>query len=251
MTPIQILGLDHIPIVQKGDNIGGLIWEAVQKRGLTINDGDVVVVSHIIVSRAEGRTVDLKTITPSVLSKRIARSLGKDPRLVEVILREAKSIVRTGDGHLIVETEHGFICANAGVDQSNVPGTDMVALLPKDPDASARRIRIDLKRMAGKDVAVLISDTHGRPFREGDINVAIGVSGLKPIYDRRGEKDLFGRELRVKMVAIADELTSAAELVMGQADESVPVAIIKGCRIERGEGSWKELLRTKEKDLFL
>jgi coenzyme F420-0:L-glutamate ligase/coenzyme F420-1:gamma-L-glutamate ligase len=171
---------------------------------------------------------------------------------VEVILRESKGIVRMGNGKLITETKHGIVCANSGVDKSNVPGKRRVALLPKDPDMSARKIREEIRRITGKDVSVIISDTHGRPLREGEINIAIGVAGIKPIRDRRGEKDLFGYTLKVKRTAIADELASAAELVMGQADEGVPVAIIRGYEYPKSEGAKvAELLRPREKDLFM
>ncbi len=252
MREIRIIGLETIPIVKEGDDIGALICQAAEREGITIQDGDVVVVSHIIVSRAEGRVVDLAQVEPSEFAKNVAEATRKDPRLVEVILRESKAIVRMGDGHLICETRHGFVCANAGVDRSNVPGKDRVALLPEDPDASARRIRERIRQLTGRDVAVIISDTHGRPLRQGVINVAIGVSGLEPIWDRRGDVDLFGYTLRVTKVAVADELASAAELLMGQADEGVPVVIIRGYKYRPSEGaSAKELIRPREQDLFM
>ena len=249
---MRIIGLETIPIVREGDDVGALICEAAEREGIGIQDGDVIVVSHIIVSRAEGRVVRLSEVQPSEFAMNVAKALGKDPRLVEVVLRESRGIVRMGDGHLICETRHGFICANAGVDRSNVPGEDAVALLPEDPDASARRIRERIRELTGKDVAVIICDTHGRPLRRGTINVAIGVAGLEPIWDRRGDTDLFGYVLRVTQVAVADELASAAELVMGQADEGVPVAIIRGYRYRPSEcSSAKELIRPREQDLFI
>ena len=249
---MRIIGLETIPIVREGDDVGALICEAAEREGIGIQDGDVIVVSHIIVSRAEGRVVRLSEVQPSEFAMNVAKALGKDPRLVEVVLRESRGIVRMGDGHLICETRHGFICANAGVDRSNVPGEDAVALLPEDPDASARRIRERIRELTGKDVAVIICDTHGRPLRRGTINVAIGVAGLEPIWDRRGDIDLFGYVLRVTQVAVADELASAAELVMGQADEGVPVAIIRGYRYRPSEcSSAKELIRPREQDLFI
>ncbi|RLI12093.1 coenzyme F420-0:L-glutamate ligase [Candidatus Bathyarchaeota archaeon] len=252
MREVRIIGLETIPIVREGDDVGALICEAAEREGVGIRDGDVIVVSHIIVSRAEGRVVRLSEVQPSEFAMNVAKALGKDPRLVEVVLRESRGIVRMGDGHLICETKHGFICANAGVDRSNVPGEDAVALLPEDPDASARRIRERIRELTGKDVAVIICDTHGRPLRRGTINVAIGVAGLEPIWDRRGDTDLFGYVLRVTQVAVADELASAAELVMGQADEGVPVAIIRGYRYRPSEcSSAKELIRPREQDLFI
>jgi coenzyme F420-0:L-glutamate ligase/coenzyme F420-1:gamma-L-glutamate ligase len=252
MNVVQIIGIDGIPIVKPGDNIAELICEAAERQGTPIQDGDVIVITHVVVSRAEGRIVNLDEVVPSVLAKNIAELYGKDPALVEVVLREAKAIRRMADGKIITETRHGFVCANSGVDKSNVPGDRWVALLPEDPDASARRIRLEIKRLTGCDVAVIISDTHGRPFREGEINVAVGVSGIKPIRDRRGEKDLFGYILRVKQTAVADELASAAELVIGQADEGVPAAIIRGYKFIKSEDAKAiELVRPKERDLFL
>lgn len=248
---IQIYGIKGIPIVKRGDDIAKLLCEAAERQKTPIENGDIIVVSHIIVSRAEGRTVDLGDVSPSALARSFAATSGKDPRVVEVVLRDSKSIVRMSDEHLIVETRHGFVCANAGVDRSNVPGEDRVATLPVDPDASAQRIRSGVKKLAGKDVAVIISDTHGRPLREGEINVAIGVAGMKPIRDRRGEKDLFGYVLEVKQTAVADELASAAELVVGQANEGIPAAIIRGYQYQPDKGSAKPLIRPREKDLFI
>jgi len=252
MKEIRIIGLETIPIVGEGDDVGALICEAAEREGVRIEDGDIVVVSHIVISRAEGRVVDLRTVEPSAFARGVAEAMGKDPRLVEVVLRESRSIVRMGDGHLICETKHGFVCANAGVDRSNVPGEDQVALLPEDPDASARRIRERIRELTGRDVAVLICDTHGRPLRRGTINVAVGVAGLEPIWDRRGDKDLFGYTLKVTQVAVADELASAAELVMGQADEGIPVAIIRGYPFRRSEeATARALVRPREEDLFM
>ena len=249
---VQIIGVRGLPIIKAGDNLAELICQAVEKQGTPIQDGDIIVVSHIVVSRAEGRVVDLNRVEPSPFAAQLAEELNKDPRLVEVILRESRGIIRMGDGKLITKTKHGFICANSGVDKSNVPCQNNVALLPKNPDDSAQKIREEIKRITGRDVAVIISDTHGRPLREGEINIAIGVAGIKPIRDRRGEKDLFGYTLRVKRTAIADELASAAELVMGQANEGIPAAIIRGYRYPRSEEARAtELIRPREKDLFI
>lgn len=252
MSTIEVIAVKELPIFREGDNLAKLICDAAEKQGTPIQDGDVIVITHIVVSRVEGRIVNLNEVKPSDFAVEIAASYNKDPALVEVVLRESKNIVRMGDGKLITETKHGFVCANSGVDKSNVPGERIVALLPEDPDLSAQRIREEIKRLTGCDVAVIISDTHGRPLREGEINVAIGLAGLKPIRDRRGERDLFGYILRVKQTAIADELASAAELVIGQADEGVPVAIIRGYSYPKSEeAKAKELIRPKEKDLFL
>jgi coenzyme F420-0:L-glutamate ligase/coenzyme F420-1:gamma-L-glutamate ligase len=252
MEVVQIIGVKGIPMVKAGDNVAELICRAAELQGTPIQDGDIIVVSHVVVSKAEGRIVNLDEVTPSAFARNIAELYGKDPALVEVVLREAKSIRRMANGKIITETRHGFVCANSGVDKSNVPGERRVALLPENPDASAERIRLEIKRLTGCDVAVIISDTHGRPFREGEVNVAIGVSGMKPIRDRRGEKDLFGYVLRVKRTAVADELASAAELVMGQADEGIPAAIIRGYKFIRSEDARAtELVRPREDDLFI
>jgi len=239
-------------VIKEGDDLVRLICEAAERQRNPIEDGDVIVITHVVVSRAEGNTVSLDEVTPSDFAKTVAQQTGKEPALVEVILRETKNIVRMGDGHLIVETKHGFVCANAGVDQSNVPGGRVVAPLPKNPDRSARAIRRRIRKLTGKDVAVIVSDTHGRPLREGEINIAVGVAGISPIRDRRGETDLFGYVLRVKRTAVADELASAAELVIGQAKEGVPVAIIRGYPYPRSERARaRELIRRRAKDLFI
>ena len=251
MDVIQVIAVNGLPIVKEGDNLAKLICEAAQKQGTPIQDRDVVVITHVVVSRAEARVVNLDEVVPSEFAQTIAKQYDKDPALVEMVLRESKSISRMADGKLITETKHGFVCANSGVDKSNVPGDRIVALMPEDPDNSCQKIRREIKTLTNCDVAVIVSDTHGRPLREGEINVAIGVGGIKPIRDRRGEKDLFGYILRVKQTAIADELSSAAELVIGQANEAIPVAIIRGYNYQTAENaSAKELTRPKETDLF-
>lgn len=252
MSHVQIIAVLGLPIVKHGDNVAELICNAVAKQGMPIQKDDVVVITHVFVSRAEGNTVDLDKVVPSEFAEAIAEQFDKDPALVEVVLRESKSVVRMGDGKLITESKHGFVCANSGVDRSNMPGERNVVLLPENPDASAENIRKEIKKLTGCNVAVIVSDTNGRPFREGEINVAIGVSGIKPIRDRRGEKDLFGYVLRVKRTAIVDELASAAELVIGQADEGIPVAIIRGYRFPKSRvAKATELIRQRDKDLFL
>ena len=249
---IEIIGVKGLPIIKEGDDLAKLICSRAEQQGTSIQDGDIIVITHIIVSRAEGNVVNLNTITPSDFARNLAQQFNKDPALVETVLRESRTIVRTGNGNIITETKHGFICANAGVDRSNVPGEGNVAPLPKSPDHSAQEIRRKIRELTGKEVAIIISDTQGRPLREGEINVAIGVAGISPIRDRRGEKDLFGYILRVKRTAIADELSSGAELVIGQADEGIPVAIIRGYPYPRSEkASATELIRPREKDLFI
>ena len=249
---IQIIGVKNLPIIKDGDDLAELICEAAERQKTPIQNGDIIVITHVIVSRAEGNVVNLESVVPSDFAKAFAQKFDKDPAVVEVVLRESKGIVRMGDGKLITETKHGFVCANSGVDQSNVPGKRSVALLPANPDRSARNIQQKINRLTGKDVAVIISDTHGRPLRMGEINIAIGVAGINPIRDRRGEKDLFGYVLRVKQTAVADELASAAELVIGQANEGIPVAIIRDYPYLRsGKAKATELIRPKEEDLFI
>ena len=246
---IQIYGLTKMPLVRKGDKIGDQILKAAKAEGLQIQDRDVVVIAQKIVSKSEGMTVDLKSITPSVFAKAICKTTGKDPRHIETILREAESIVRMRQGHLIVQTRHGFVCANAGVDRSNVENDDSVTLLPADPDKSACEIRRRIRDLTGADVGVIVSDTFGRAWRIGQVDVAIGVDGLRPAKDYRGTKDMFGHVLNVTQIAIADELASAAELAMKKSDR-VPVAIIRGFEYPRGKGSAKDLIRPEEEDLF-
>ena len=222
-----------------------MITDSVQ-----IQDRDIVVVSQKIVSKAEGRTVDLAKIRPSKKAISLARSRRKDPRLVEIILRESRQVVRARNGVLITETHHGFVCANSAVDQSNVRGESVALLLPLNPDKSAARIRNAITRRSGRDVAVIIADTFGRPFRNGQTNVAIGVSGMDPIMSYVGSKDMYGKTLRVTEIAVADEIASAAELVMGKAIR-VPVAIVRGYDFKfASKASVQSLVRNKERDLF-
>jgi coenzyme F420-0:L-glutamate ligase/coenzyme F420-1:gamma-L-glutamate ligase len=251
MNPVQVIAIEGMPLIEKGDNLAQLICQAAEKQHIPIQNGDVFVATHVAVSKAEGNVVDLDKVIPSKHAKEIAEKTGKDPALVEVILRESRDIVRMRDGVLITESIQGFVCANSGVDRSNVRGERNVAPLPRNPDLSAKKIRHGIKKLTGRDVAVIVSDTHGRPFRMGEVNVAVGVSGLKPIRDRRGEKDLFGYVLRIKQTAIADELASAAELVIGQANEGIPVALIRGYNYPKSNTARAtELVRSKEKDLF-
>ena len=249
LTIIPVTGL---PNVAKGDNIAELILKHGHVNGekIRIETGDILVISQKIVSKSEGRTVRTSKIVPSEFSKRIATETGKDPRLIEIILRETKKIVRMKQGHLIVETIQGYVCANAGVDQSNVGvGDDTVTLLPLDSDKSADKIRKSIRTMTDLSVPVIITDTFGRAWRVGQVNFAIGVSGMKPIIDYRGTRDMYRKVLHVTEIAVADELASAAELVMNKADK-VPVVIIRGYKAPRGSGSGAKLIRPEENDLF-
>jgi coenzyme F420-0:L-glutamate ligase/coenzyme F420-1:gamma-L-glutamate ligase len=251
MKAIKIIPIEKMPLITEGDRLADLIVNATEKQGTPIQERDIVVITHKIVSKTEGDFVNLETVSPSEKAKEIARKTGKDPAFVEAVLRETKEIVRVGPNSLITENRNGVICANAGIDKSNVEGEKTIALLPKNPDESARRIRKDIKRLTGHEIAVIISDTHGRPLRMGEINLAIGVAGIKPTRDRRGEKDLFGYILHLKQTAVADELASAAELVIGQANEGIPVAIIRGYTYTTTEtASSKDLTRPREVDLF-
>lgn len=248
---MQILPITGLPLIQPGDNLGKMIAKAAEKQGTPIQPHDVIVVTHVVVSKAEGNIINLDEVRPSQRALELAKQTNKDPALVEVILRETKDIVRVGQNSIITESHGGCVCANAGVDKSNVLGERNVVPLPKDPNGSAAQIRQEIMRYAGvSEVAVIVSDTHGRPFRNGEINIAIGYAGFKPIRDRRGEKDLFGYILRVKQTAIADELASAAELVMGQADEGIPAAIVRGYDYVVDEAQTTPLIRPKERDLF-
>jgi coenzyme F420-0:L-glutamate ligase/coenzyme F420-1:gamma-L-glutamate ligase len=252
MNRVEVIGVTGLPIIKEGDDLAKMICEAAEKQGTPIQNGDIIVITHVVVSRAEGNVVNLDNVVPSDFAKVFAQQFNKDPKLIEVILRESRSIVRMGDGKLITETKHGLVCANSGVDQSNVPIKRNVALLPKNPDLSAQDIRLKIRKLTGKNVAIIISDTHGRPLRDGEINVAIGVAGINPLRDRRGEKDLFGYVLRVKRTAIADELASAAELVIGQANEGIPVAIIRGYQYTESErAKATDLIRPRKEDLFI
>ncbi len=251
MKPVQVYAIEGLPLIKCGDNIGELIVKAAKKQGTPIQANDIIVVTHVVVSKAEGNIVNLDDVRPSAKAKEIAAQTNKDPALVQVILNETKDVVRIGQNSIITETTSGIICANAGVDRSNVSGDRNVVPLPRNPNASAQNIRAEIKRLSGVEVAVIVSDTHGRPFRMGEINIAVGVAGFVPIRDRRGEKDLFGYTLRIKMTAIADELASAAELVIGQANEGIPAAIIRGYSYKATENAAAtNLTRAKEKDLF-
>jgi len=245
---IQIIGMPGMPEVSTGDDVATMIREAADSADLKLLDRDVVVIAQKIVSKAEGRVVQLDSVEPSARAREWAEAWDKDARVVEVVFRESKRIVRMERGVLISETEHGFVCANAGVDTSNV-AADTVTLLPKDPDESAKRIRAVLGKAFGVSLAVIVSDTFGRPWREGLVNVALGVSGIAPLIDYRGQEDSHGRPLKVTVMAIADELASAAELVMRKS-AGIPVAIIRGFDYESSEASSRALIRTQVLDLF-
>ena len=247
-SKIELIGVPGIPEVEEGDDVAALIARALRDAHMEAADADVVVVAQKIVSKAEGRVVKLDSVEPSARALEWAAAFDKDARVVEVVLRESKRIVRMERGVLIAETEHGFVCANAGVDTSNV-AENSVTLLPRDSDASARKIRTALEEAFGVRLAVIVCDTFGRPWREGLVNVALGVSGIEPLIDYRGQQDSHGRALKVTVIAIADELASATELVMKKSS-GIPVAIVRGFEYDARDGSGRELIRSRDLDLF-
>lgn len=250
---LEIIGLEKIPIIKENDNLVEIILNALNQMKLKIEENDIFVITQKIVSRSEGRLVDLKNVTASKEALRIAKIVEKDPRLITLMLGESKKVLRTkmieGIGKIIVEMKSGVICADAGIDASNTP-TNFVTLLPVDPDNSAAKIRAEILQKTGKDVAVIISDSHGRSFRNAAVNIALGVAGIKEIKDYRGKIDLFGYRLQKKQVAIADELASAAELVMGEADEGMPIILIRGYKFTEKEGKSQRLIRPRDQELF-
>ena len=249
MKRLELFGVEGIGEIHAGASLGQLICDGCLSQGNELIDDDVVVVAQKIVSKAEGRIVRLDQVKPSERAQQLGRKLDKDAALVEVILGESRKVIRTGGRALIVETHHGFVCANAGVDQSNV-GLRQVTLLPEDPDHSARQIRDEIRRRTTKNVGVIISDSFGRAWRVGTVDVAVGIAGLKVIKDERGSKDRHGYELKAAVTAVADEIAAAAELVMGKRD-GIPVVVVRGYQLEKKEdGSVRELLRPEAEDLF-
>jgi len=247
------IGLEGFPLVKPGDNIAELIVKTARRNGVIIEDGDIIAIAQKIFSKAEARIRRLSAVYPSEKAREIARKTGKDPRFVELVMQETSRVIKASAGTLIVEDKRGLVCINAGIDKSNVKGSGNFALLPENPDESARKCRVELARLTGKNVAVIICDTYSRPFRRGQVNFAIGIAGIKTFKDYRGLKDLFGYTIKVKRTAVVDEIACAAELLMGQANEAVPVVIIKGLNpfVEFSEqSSISELYISREEDLF-
>lgn len=254
-APLVLTPLQGIPLIRPGDDLGDILWRALLKNEIALQAGDILVVAQKIVSKSEGRLVNLREVVPSPQAVELARLTDKDERFVELVLRESRKVLRYRPGTLIVEHRLGFVCANAGIDHSNVEGPygnpeEWVLLLPENPDASARRIRNGLKERSGVSIGVLIIDSHGRAWRLGTVGVCIGVAGVPALVDLRGHPDLFGYQLRVTQVAAADELAAAASLVMGQADERTPVVHVRGFPYPLRESSFSELRRPEEQDLF-
>ena len=245
---LRLLRIPGLPEIRKGDDLGELVVAAAGKSGLRFEDGDILVVAQKIVSKAEGRVVSLETVTPSAKAQELAAKLKKDARAIEVVLLESRRILRS-ERVLITETHHGFVCANAGLDHSNVPGEDMVTLLPRDPDKSAGELAAALRKKTGKRVAVIISDTFGRPWRLGLTNVAIGASGLPVLVDLRGTRDREGKPLTATVLAAADELAAAAGLLMGKS-QGTPVVLIRGYRFKPALEKAASIIRPPAEDLF-
>ena len=263
--PLTLTPLQNIPLIRQGDNLADVILNALHETNMELENNDIFVVAQKIISKAEGRTVNLATVAPSQQAMELAEHTEKDPRLIELILQESNEVLRTRVGTIIVEHKLGFVCANAGIDHSNVNPAktsevskdfgslnveDWVLLLPRDPDCSSRKMRDEIQSKTGKQIGILIIDSHGRAWRNGTVGVAIGVAGLPALQDLRGEPDLFGFTLKITQVGVADELAAAASLMMGQAAEGTPVVHVRGFPYPMREGELKELIRPKEQDLF-
>ena len=252
-TPLTIIGLEGVPMVQAGDDLAALTLAAYEATGLAPADGDVLVVAQKIVSKAEGRMVEVATVEPSAEAIALAAEVDKDPRFVEVVLSESRRIVRHRPGLLIAEHKRGWVMANAGIDHSNVApadGKERVLLLPLDPDASAEALRRQLAERSGMSIAVIISDSFGRPFRRGTVGIALGAAGLPAVIDWRGHPDLFGRILEVTETGFADEIAAAASLAQGQADEATPIVLVRGLAWSAPDAPGAALVRPAEHDLF-
>jgi len=248
---IRVLPVRVLRDVRPGDKLYSLILRSLVRNKIILKDGDIVVIAQKIVSKAEGQIVRLNSLIPSSFAIQLAKQYKKDPRTTELVLRQSKNIVKISNGVIISETKHGFICANAGVDQSNIMNSEETALLlPDDPDASAKKIMLMLKEKTNREIAVIITDSFGRPFRNGQTNVAIGIAGINPIMSYVGKKDMYGKKLKVTEIAVVDELASTAELVMGKS-KGIPIAVIRGFDFIRSENALiNGLIREREKDLF-
>jgi coenzyme F420-0:L-glutamate ligase/coenzyme F420-1:gamma-L-glutamate ligase len=255
MKSLVLTALPKIPMVQTGDDLAEIIWRGLAQAGIKLVEGDIIAIAQKIVSKAEGRWVNLVSVLPSERAANLAKNIDKDSRLVELILQESTTVLRTRPGTIIVEHRLGFVCANAGIDHSNVAGEaksgeEWVLLLPENPDRSAQIVRQKLKELSGVEPGVVIIDSHGRAWRQGVVGVAIGMAGLPGLVDMRGKSDLFGYNLRITTIGAGDELAAAASLVMGQADEATPIVHVRGFPYKLREGNLSELLRPKDMDLF-
>lgn len=254
-SPLVFTPLQGIPLIQKGDDLVEIILKGLVDNKIRLHDGDVLVIAQKIVSKAEGRQVNLKTINPSKEASSLAEKTGKDPRIVELILQESNQVLRSRPGLIIVEHRHGFVCANAGIDRSNVARKkdttdEFVLLLPEDPDHSAKDIRGKAVKELNVQIGLVINDSHGRAWRNGTVGISIGFSGIPGIVDFRGQPDLFDYQLRITQIAAVDELAAGASLLMGQSNEGIPVVHVRGFPYPLREGSFQEMPRDKRKDLF-
>lgn len=250
---VSLIPVRGLPLIEKDDDLPELIVQALRQHGEAMRERDILVLTQKIVSKAEGRIVQLESVEPSAEALQLARDADKDPRLVQLVLEESREIVRVRPGLIVVEDRRGFICTNAGIDRSNVvqgETGEWVALLPLDPDASARTIRQRLAELEGVEVTVLIIDSHARAFREGTVGMAIGLAGMTALSDRRGDADLTGYTLQHTVIGLADEIAAAASVLMGPAAEGVPAVVIRGLDLPPGDGNARELQRPRELDLF-
>jgi coenzyme F420-0:L-glutamate ligase / coenzyme F420-1:gamma-L-glutamate ligase len=249
-NPLALIPLTGLPLVEPGDDLAGLLIHAAMHCAGGLRVGDLLVIAQKIVSKSEDRYVDLATITPSPRALELAPAVDKDPRIVEIVLRESREVLRHRKGAIVVEHKLGWVHANAGVDRSNIDGEERVLLLPADPDRSARELRDAIARRAGVEVFVIINDSAGRAFRNGVVGFALGTAGFEPLVNRIGDPDLFGKKLEITEVAVADELAAAASFLMGQADEGIPAVVIRGARLQPAEQGMRALIRSREQDLF-
>jgi len=253
--PLSLTPLLNIPLIRQNDNLADILLKSLQETKIELQNEDIIVIAQKIVSKAEGRLINITDIIPSARALELAEKSKKDPRIVELTLQESNEVLRTRVGTIIVEHKLGFVCANAGIDHSNVAGggdekEEYVLLLPEDPDRSARNIREQIKRNNDINIGVMIIDSHGRAWRNGTVGICIGLSGIPAVVDERGWKDLFGYTLQITIVGVADELAAAASLMMGQAAEGIPAVHVRGFPYPLGEGSLKDLIRPKESDMF-
>ncbi|MGB9937725.1 MAG: coenzyme F420-0:L-glutamate ligase [Methanobacterium sp.] len=250
---VNLIGIEGIPLIKEGDDIAALILKSISEEGIELENGDILVIAETIISKAEGNQILLKSIESSSKALEIAEKTGKEPQLVEYIIKNSNEIIAVGPDFIISETKHGFVCANAGIDESNVE-SGIATPIPENPDKSARIIKEKIEKIHKKDVVVIISDTQGRAFREGAIGTAVGIAGMNPLWDRKGEKDLYGRKLQTTSIAVADELAAAASILMGQADEGIPVVLIKGIsyveNLKNNNSTCRDLIRPKKYDVF-
>ena len=252
-SPLILTALEGIPLIRQGNDLAEILVHVLKQNNIDLIDGDVLVIAQKVISKAEGRKIDLKTITPSTQAEDLAAETGKDPREVELILRESAEILRVRPGLIIVEHNRGFVCANAVIDRSNVAAEgdqDFVLLLPENPDKAAQELRQKIEKAEDVQIGVVINDSHGRAWRNGTVGISIGFSGIPGIVDLRGKPDLFDYQLRITQIAAVDELAGAASLLMGQADEGLPVVHVRGFPYQLRDGSFQELPREGSQDLF-